>query len=334
MKTRHDIPIAILAAFITATTALHATAVENTLPVPMPDFMTPAQLTKWRADTTAKTVAVEKAQATASRPSTVDSSTSFYTGKPYLAESASYSFMYRDYNPEMNRWTTVDPSGFPDGANNRVYAAVPTSESDNNGLYISYDGFNAVTIGAVALWNGAELFASSLGVSLVVTAMQHTESGTDWNNDPALNTAVKNSTLYSGNHGVYNKMFNQLYSDLDHQTSDPTDVVNSITTGFDPKNDLQLFWAMHGITFNPFIVNVSYGDGDSVDNSDWVASGTVSYSKYWDFSHHLNDLFSGMGYSYYGYDGAVVNADGIYLQGAGLISPFNVTGSFSDIWVE
>jgi hypothetical protein len=33
----------------------------------------------------------------------------------------------------MNRWTTVDPSGFPDGANNRVYAAVPTSQFDPNG---------------------------------------------------------------------------------------------------------------------------------------------------------------------------------------------------------
>jgi RHS repeat-associated protein len=132
----------------------------------MPEFQTPAQLVKWRAETTAKTVAKEAAQAASSRLSTVDSSTfslnsgvptplappqgsgaarssqsnqlppvaGFYTGKPYLAESGSYAFKYREYNPEMNRWTTVDPSGFPDGANNRLYAAVPTSEFDNNGL--------------------------------------------------------------------------------------------------------------------------------------------------------------------------------------------------------
>jgi len=138
-KTRNHIPkglpVALLATFLSAISALHATAVENTLPVPMPDFMTPAQLAKWRADTTAKTVEKETAQAASSRLSTVDSSTSsFYTGKPYLAESGSYAFKYREYNPEMNRWTTVDPSGFPDGANNRLYAAVPTSEFDNNGL--------------------------------------------------------------------------------------------------------------------------------------------------------------------------------------------------------
>jgi len=119
MKTLNTIPRRLLiasTAFIAATSALHATAVQTPLPVPMPDFQTPAQLAKWRAETTAKTVAKEAAQASSSAKN--DSSTGFYTGKPYLAESGSYAFKYREYNPEMNRWTTVDPSGFPDGANN------------------------------------------------------------------------------------------------------------------------------------------------------------------------------------------------------------------------
>ena len=94
--------------------------------------MTSAQLTKWRAETTAKTVAAEQAQA-ASSPKTY-ATTGFYTGKPYLAESGSYAFKYREYNPEMARWTTVDPSGFPDGANNRAYMAVPTSQFDPDGF--------------------------------------------------------------------------------------------------------------------------------------------------------------------------------------------------------
>jgi RHS repeat-associated protein len=123
----------LLAAFIAATSALHATTVQTPLEVPMPDFQTPAQLAKWRADTTAKTVAKEAAQASASAKS---ESSGFYTGKPYLAESGSYAFKYREYNPEMNRWTTVDPSGFPDGANNRVYAPNPANELDNNGLNV------------------------------------------------------------------------------------------------------------------------------------------------------------------------------------------------------
>ena len=135
MNIRRQIPLAILATFVAVTSALHATSVENPLPVPLPDFQTPAQLAKWRADTTAKTVAKEAAQATASAKT--DSSTGFYTGKPYLAESGSYSFKYREYNPETARWTTVDPSGFPDGANNRLYAAVPTSQFDSNGFWIT-----------------------------------------------------------------------------------------------------------------------------------------------------------------------------------------------------
>jgi len=48
-----------------------------------------------------------------------------YTGKPYNKELGAYVFNGRNYDAEINRWTTSDPTGFPDGANNRVY-------SDNN----------------------------------------------------------------------------------------------------------------------------------------------------------------------------------------------------------
>ena len=95
-------------------TGLQASVTEHQPPAPLPEFKTPEQLARWRAETTAKTANLESAS---SRPSTLDSSTPFYTGKPYLAESGSYAFKYREYNPEMGRWTTVDPSGFPDGAN-------------------------------------------------------------------------------------------------------------------------------------------------------------------------------------------------------------------------
>ena len=50
-----------------------------------------------------------------------------YTGKPYNKELGTYVFNCRDYDPETARWTTQDPSGFPDGANNQIYAPVPTS---------------------------------------------------------------------------------------------------------------------------------------------------------------------------------------------------------------
>lgn len=108
-----------------ASLSLHAEiATGNHLPpAPLPDFMTPAQLTKWRAEMTAKAgkqdalnasvVGASSTKYSASSPNSIP----FYTGKPYIAETGTYVFKYREYNPEMARWTTVDPKGFPDGAN-------------------------------------------------------------------------------------------------------------------------------------------------------------------------------------------------------------------------
>ena len=160
-------PTLILMALLAAMTSPAIKAAEIQTSIPLPEWKTPAQLAAWSEALHQKALAKEAAQAAASRPSTVDASTSslnsgvptplappqgsgaarssqsnqlppvagFYTGKPYLAESGSYAFKYREYNPEMNRWTTVDPSGFPDGANNRLYAAVPTSQFDFQGCF-------------------------------------------------------------------------------------------------------------------------------------------------------------------------------------------------------
>jgi RHS repeat-associated protein len=57
-----------------------------------------------------------------------------YTGKPYNADLGAFVFNYRDYDPRINRWTSADPSGFPDGANNQCYGPVPTHCIDSAGL--------------------------------------------------------------------------------------------------------------------------------------------------------------------------------------------------------
>jgi RHS repeat-associated protein len=58
----------------------------------------------------------------------------FYTGKPYLEETGQYLFLFRHYDPELARWTTADPSGFPDWANNYLYCNAPYSGFDSYGL--------------------------------------------------------------------------------------------------------------------------------------------------------------------------------------------------------
>jgi RHS repeat-associated protein len=55
----------------------------------------------------------------------------FYTGKPFEANRDGYLFMYRSYNAELNRWSSVDPSGFPDGANVYIYV--------NNAMLNAFD---------------------------------------------------------------------------------------------------------------------------------------------------------------------------------------------------
>ena len=77
----------------------------------------------------AKQQAEEKVPGVAAQPASY-----FYTGKPYDADLGAFTFNYRNYDPEMKRWTTADPSGFPDGANNRLYTNTPTFAFDPNGL--------------------------------------------------------------------------------------------------------------------------------------------------------------------------------------------------------
>jgi len=93
------------------------------LKAPLPEFKNEKQLAEWRA---------EKASQLNTRTATQESS--FYTGRPYLASSGSYAFKYRAYNPKIARWTSEDPSGFPDGANNSFYAPNPLSELDWSAL--------------------------------------------------------------------------------------------------------------------------------------------------------------------------------------------------------
>jgi RHS repeat-associated protein len=92
---------------------------------PLPEFKNEKQLAEWRA---------EKASESTSQ-GYVTEQMAFYTGKPYLESSGGYAFKYRSYNPELARWTSEDPSGFPDGANGNIYAPTPTSMLDFAGLW-------------------------------------------------------------------------------------------------------------------------------------------------------------------------------------------------------
>jgi len=125
MKTTHII----LAAVLAATSAVQAAPAEHKLPAPMPEFMSQEQLTKWQADRIAKAQARKSVETAAKQANSATSA--FYTGKPFLSETGAYAFQFRNYDPVLTRWTSADPSGFPDGPNNRVYV--------NNLVMVSVD---------------------------------------------------------------------------------------------------------------------------------------------------------------------------------------------------
>ena len=68
--------------------------------------------------------------------SAVENKEVFYTGKPFEANRDGYLFKYRSYDAGLNRWTSVDPSGFPDGANNFSFCKAPLMQLDSNGLLV------------------------------------------------------------------------------------------------------------------------------------------------------------------------------------------------------
>ncbi len=95
----------------------------GSMPSVLPEFKNEKQLADWRTEQTAK-----------SSTQTLTRDTVFYTGKPYVESSGNYAFKYRSYSPELARWTSADPSGYPDGANCNIYSPTPTNTLDRFGL--------------------------------------------------------------------------------------------------------------------------------------------------------------------------------------------------------
>ncbi len=87
---------------------------------PLPEFKNEKQLAEWRAEKASETTSQGYATKEAA----------FFTGRPYITSSGGYAFKYRSYDPELARWTSEDPSGFPDGANGVAYQPCPTNSFD------------------------------------------------------------------------------------------------------------------------------------------------------------------------------------------------------------
>ncbi len=63
----------------------------------------------------------------------------FFTGKPYV-EGLGYAFLFRNYRPNLGKWQTADPLGYPDGLNNLAYV--------NNRVTNSFDWLGGKSLSA------------------------------------------------------------------------------------------------------------------------------------------------------------------------------------------
>ncbi len=276
---------------------------DNSLPAALPEFMDQTQMAKWSPPQTAST--------TVSEPST-----QFYTGKPYVADAGGYIFKYRTYNPEMSRWTSADPSGFPDGANNQGYLSDPVVQVDSLGLWYSGTPYLSVLTDKAA-WNQIKYWNSSSD-PLAVDAMSHadgTNSG-NWTLSSAEDAAVKASPDYSnqGNpNSFYDSVQTLLYTSL-NGFSDPS----SFST---PVNH---FLFTHGTdeyyAFGHADLSTSGTVTDS--NGQWTYTATVTLTDYYTFSQYSNVTY------------LAPTALGYRLQTAGYIQPFSTSGTWTDTWTE
>ncbi len=149
---------------------------------PLPEFKNEKQLAEWRA---------EKASESTSQGYATEQA-AFYTGKPYLPLSGDYAFKYRSYNPELARWTSEDPSGFPDGANQSFYAPSPTSQFDFCGLN---SGDIAIVGGVVELWKSLNFtYSVRLAEHSLVTGDDRTAAADEIT---SLHTSDKFSSLFN-----------------------------------------------------------------------------------------------------------------------------------------
>ncbi|MCE0499219.1 MAG: hypothetical protein LV481_14865 [Methylacidiphilales bacterium] len=296
-----------LALLALAAVSLNLQAATSALPAPLPEFMDQQQLAKWNADQTAAATA-----ATANEPST-----QFYTGKPYIADAGGYIYKYRTYNPEISRWTTADPSGFPDGANNFGYASNPISHGDPLGLFLSGSGDPDLSYDET-FWNSSYAAASAAGWTITQEALGTAESGAGSASfSESDEEEIQTSNLYGeGQLGVL--YAGQVYNAIqDFENSNPGANFGPQSFTF-TSSDPDEYFGLHSLTFATTGIVIWSGNT-------WTYDATVNLTKTWSFAGY------GSGGTAYSGD-AAWNAVGYRLQYYGYIAPYSLSGSFTDVW--
>jgi RHS repeat-associated protein len=103
-----------------------------------------------------------------------------FTGKPYDADLGAHVFPFRNYRSDAGRWTSADPSGFPDGSNNSHYAPIAA-------LFDSVD-----PLGLAIVQHADNQWSPTLSTNAIVSAFNN-----------ALNNALPTYTTIQGITAAY-----------------------------------------------------------------------------------------------------------------------------------
>ena len=330
MKTKHIL----LAAVLAATPAIQAASAEHKLPAPLPEFKTPEQLARWRQEMTAKAAAAEALAAKQGNSAT--STSAFYTGKPYVEETGSYAFNFRQYDPKLSRWTSADPSGFPNGTNNHRYTTRPTQELDALGLFLSGTFYSTAKYGAgstildEAMWSvGKSGLGNLVGISTLGIQAMSVADGSAGATEWVLSSSEAGLAEGETSSASYNNK------------SNPSDPFNGC--GFDAWVDRQIHNAFNGTANGggnySLSLNVLYpqhSDGYwAFGNAQIAISGAYSIRDYnfgWISTVSLSDTFSFLPYSALASTALSATGAGYRLQDSGYLQAFTTSGSWQNTW--
>jgi len=229
-------------------------------------------------------------------------------------------FKYRNYDPALNRWTAFDPCGFPDGANNNVYAPIPTKELDALGLFHSGTSYSSLLppysdVTDRAAWTTGKVVAGPLQTS----AMNHADgtSSGNWTLSSAEVALVKATVDYSTTYRDY------VYSLAHAEASGKGVGFYALNT---PEYDLTFthgtdaYYAFGDARFEAVgSIEVFMNSGGQLA---WRYEANVILSDYFTFSPYATvPTYSPTGIGY-------------RLETHGYIAPFDTSALFPDTWDE
>jgi RHS repeat-associated protein len=309
--------------------------------IPLPPIQTVEEA---RAATDKRIAAIKAEEAkqaaegavSSNRQSEIGNHQLFFTGKPYLEETGQYLFLFRHYDPELARWTTADPSGFPDGANNSMYSRTPTTEFDALGLFLSGTHYTTSKYGAgssvydMGIWTlGKSGAGSFVGISTLGTKAMSVADGsagvTNWALSASEIALAKSQTAAA----TYNNKSN---------TSDPYNgtlfadyVQNKILDSF---HGVQSGGGSFALSFNVLYPHQSDGYW-AFGNAMISITGQYNIQNYnfgWLSTVGLSDVFTFAPYSALASSATSATGAGYRLQDSGFIQAFNTSASWNRTW--